>query len=84
MEKKIVDRLYKVFKSVFEINNDSLNMNTNQNSVKKWDSLNHILLIVELESEFGIKFNSGELAELGSMSSLYNKIKERLETKFIS
>tara|TARA_S200000501_G_C20231660_1_gene486044 strand:- start:183 stop:437 length:255 start_codon:yes stop_codon:yes gene_type:complete len=84
MKKEIVDRLFKVFRNVFEINNDSLNMDTNQKSFNKWDSLNHILLIVELESEFGIKFNSGELAELNNMSSLYRKIKERLKAKSIS
>ncbi len=84
MKKEIVDRLYKVFRNVFEISNDSLNMDTNQKSFNKWDSLNHILLIVELESEFGIKFNSGELAELNNMSSLYKKIKERLKTKSTS
>ena len=84
MKKEIVDRLFKVFRNVFEINNESLNMDTNQKSFNKWDSLNHILLIVELESEFGIKFNSGELAELNNMSSLYRKIKERLKAKSIS
>ena len=81
MKKEIIDKLYKVFRTVFEINDDSLNINTDQKSIEKWDSLNHILLIVELESEFEIKFNSGELAELDNMSALYNKIKERLETK---
>ena len=81
MKKEIIDKLYKVFRTVFEITNDSLNINTDQKSIEKWDSLNHILLIVELESEFEIKFNSGELAELDNMSALYNKIKERLETK---
>ena len=81
MKREIIDKLYKVFRTVFEINDDSLNINTDQKSIEKWDSLNHILLIVELESEFDIKFNSGELAELDNMSALYNKIKERLETK---
>tara|TARA_B100000676_G_C17376513_1_gene483282 strand:- start:257 stop:502 length:246 start_codon:yes stop_codon:yes gene_type:complete len=79
MKENIKNNLFKVFKTVFETSIDSLNMNINQNSFENWDSLNHILLIVEIENEFNIKFNSGELSELTSMNKLYETILKHLK-----
>ena len=53
---------------------NSINMSTSQQNLEKWDSLNHILLIVEIEKRFDIKFKTGEIGELNSVKKIFEKI----------
>ena len=49
------DKLSTVFKKLFDIQlfTDDLSMDT----VKSWDSLNQLALIIEIENEFGLKLS---------------------------
>ena len=49
------DKLSTVFKKLFDIQlfTDDLSMDT----VKRWDSLNQLALIIEIENEFGLKLS---------------------------
>ena len=53
---------------------NSINMSTSQQNLEKWDSLNHILLIVEIEKRFDIKFKTGEIGELNYVKKIFEKI----------
>ena len=39
------------------------NKNYTADSIEEWDSLTHVELIFELESEFGVQFSQEEIAE---------------------
>lgn len=49
-----------------------INKNTKQSDCDKWDSLNHLNLIISLESEFDISL---EPEEIGAMTSVEAVIK---------
>ena len=49
MYKDIESDLFKIFAKVFGLMDNSINMGTSQENLENWDSLNHILLIVELK-----------------------------------
>ena len=74
MYKKIESDLFKIFAKVFGLIDDSVNMSTSQQNLENWDSLNHILLIVEIEKKFDIKFKVGEIGELDSVKKIYEKV----------
>ena len=58
----IVDeKLFKIFGKVFNISPDSLNQAISMGNIPEWDSLNHLSLICELESEFLIEFTAAEI-----------------------
>lgn len=43
-------------------------------TVKNWDSLNHILLVVEIEKHFKIRFNTAELARFKDVGEMCERI----------
>ena len=74
MYKDIESDLFKIFAKVFGLMDNSINMSTSQENLENWDSLNHILLIVEVEKKFNIKFKVGEISELNSLKKIFERI----------
>ena len=74
MYKDIESDLFKIFAKVFGLMDNSINMGTSQENLENWDSLNHILLIVEIEKKFDIKFKVGEIGELNSVKKIFERI----------
>lgn len=56
---------------------NEVSVNTNQTNCEKWDSLNHLNLIVELEDEFETEFEPEEIAEMKS----FDDVKRILSSK---
>ena len=71
MERKVLE----ILKSVLE--DENVNIETSQENNSNWDSLRHLNLIVELESEFDATFEPEEITEMTS----YKKILDILKTK---
>jgi acyl carrier protein len=46
--------------------------------VPGWDSMNHITLVVEIETHFDIQFPMAEIEELKSVAELIEAIEEKL------
>jgi acyl carrier protein len=40
----------------------------------QWDSLGHMLLLVEIENEFGIRFQTHEIAGLANVEKIVNAV----------
>ena len=74
MYKDIESDLFKIFAKVFGLMDNSINMSTSQENLENWDSLNHILLIVEIEKKFDIKFKVGEIGELNSAKKIFERV----------
>jgi acyl carrier protein len=64
------ERVASVFAAVFGIAEASLKDDDSYETIADWDSVNHINLILALEAEFGVEFDPGEIAELGSVSAI--------------
>lgn len=45
-----------------------------------WTSLNHLMLISQLESEFGVVFSNQEIRELTSFSAILETLGRRLDS----
>ena len=65
----------KIFKNVFG-NKIDININSDINSVYKWDSLNHIKLISEIEKVIKKKLNISQVIQLTSVKKIENLIKD--------
>jgi acyl carrier protein len=68
MDQKILEILKRVF------NLDTVDNTCSQATCEKWDSLNHLNLIVELEDEFDIEFEPEEIAEMKSFTAIKKTI----------
>ena len=72
MEQKILE----LMKSVFQT--DDIDVTCSQKNCEKWDSMNHLNLVVELEMEFGISLEPEEIALMRSFDDVVRIIKSKI------
>ena len=72
--KELFEKIQEIFRDIFEDENLILEESTNSNDIDDWDSLNHINLVVAIESELKIKFNLDELTELKNVGAMIDLI----------
>ena len=63
-------RLQEVFREVFDDETIVINDETTAEDIDEWDSLNHIILIVATEKEFGLRLNAAEVGKLANVGAL--------------
>ena len=70
------ERLLSVFKRILELEN--IDENIAQSNCDIWDSIFHLSLMVEIESEFDITFSPSEIAELNNFEMILNLLVVKL------
>ena len=63
--------------SIFEIPASDIDIKSNQDNIKGWDSLATIKLVTELEKEFSIQFDIMEIVELTSIDRVVDILKNK-------
>jgi acyl carrier protein len=67
--------LKQIFSSVLNITNE-VNIETIKiGSPQKWDSINHIRIILEIQKKFKIKIPNSKFSELNSFNKIENYLK---------
>jgi acyl carrier protein len=69
---KIDVELKKIFKNIFKIEMNKINNKTSYKNIKKWDSLNHVKLIMAIESKFRISIDPDEALKLLNFKDILN------------
>lgn len=69
------DLTKKIFKRVFG-NKINIDIKSDINSIYKWDSLNHIKLIYEIERVIKKKLNIGQVIQLTSVKKIDKLLKK--------
>jgi acyl carrier protein len=76
-KQKMNDRLEKIIRIALEIRDGSLNPNWTSDDIEAWDSVGHLNLILELEKEFGIKFEIEEMFDLEKLGDIEKILKKK-------
>jgi acyl carrier protein len=71
---ELFEKVQEIFRDIFDDENLIIEESTNSNDIDDWDSLNHINLVVAIESEVNIKFNFDELATLKDVGAMLDLI----------
>lgn len=80
MEKaQIYEKLNDVFRDVFDDEELVIDENTTADDVEDWDSLEHINLMVAVETAFDIKFNMGEVNSFKNVGAMVESIKSKVD-----
>jgi acyl carrier protein len=66
----IFQKLNKIFREVFDDDNLVVRAQTSAADIPDWDSVNHIRLIVSIESEFRVRFAVNEIEQLKDVGDL--------------
>jgi len=69
-EKKIKE----IMGRTFEIDPQTIEDSSSPDTIEKWVSLKHMVLIVDLEEEFGITFREDEIVEMLSYKIICDTI----------
>lgn len=75
MENKIIE----IIARTLEVGIEEVEKETIIGDLPEWDSLHHLLIIVELQKEFNIKYSQEDLAELEDVFDLIALTKEMAE-----
>ena len=63
-KKNIKKDIKEIFNIIFKTPKKKINSNSNNKNIKKWDSLNHVKLIMTLESRFKISIKAEDALKL--------------------
>jgi acyl carrier protein len=75
---EIIARLESIFHEVFENQSITLEDSTTADDIDGWDSLTNIRLLIHIEQEFSISFNSVEIADIPNVGELASLIGTRI------
>ena len=75
---KVIEKIKPIFKDIFDDESLNINKNSNSDNVDGWDSLNHILLVVEIEKKLKIEFSAGEIASYKNVGEMCEAISKKL------
>ena len=77
----IFDRIVKVITDFFDSPDEAILLETVALDIDGWDSLAHAILMLELESEFAIKFTAAEALNFNDVSEIVDAVfSHKLET----
>lgn len=74
----ITDKVLTVFRKTVSSDTTDINENTKKADVLAWDSMNHLIFLAELESEFNIRFSTEEIVDADSMEFIISSIERKL------
>jgi acyl carrier protein len=76
------DLLAKVRDILAEVVDDDmlkLSETTTADDVPEWDSINHVKLLIAIESDFGFRFETDEVRGLANVGELIDLIEKKLQ-----
>jgi acyl carrier protein len=74
----VEERIKKVMASVFNMDISEIDNDVSPDSIKTWDSLKHMTLVLSLEEEFGIRFKQEQIIDLLSFKLILMTLRELL------
>ncbi|MEJ5351525.1 MAG: acyl carrier protein [Melioribacteraceae bacterium] len=72
----IENELILLISQFFQKNMKDINLETTQNDIEEWDSLEHIKLVLEIESKFGVRFPLEIIPKLTSVKNIVEELKK--------
>ena len=77
-EEEITRRLTEIFRSVFNQPALDITPGTTADSVRGWDSLKHVELMIAVEAGFGVRFKAVELGRMRNVGDLIGRVRAKL------
>lgn len=74
---EIVSKVTDIMRDVFEDDSLAVTESTSADDIAEWDSVNHVGLMVAVESEFGIMFDPQEITAPENVGQLVDLIESK-------
>jgi acyl carrier protein len=79
MNPAIFNRVQGIMADLFSIPVAQIMLETSSDTIKSWDSLQHLNLMLALEQEFGVQFTPEEIESLTSVQSIIRLLNLKLQ-----
>jgi acyl carrier protein len=74
----ILNKLNVIFVEVLDNDGIKLTPETTAADLDDWDSLNHLQLVVAIEKQFKLRFNSGEIQSWKNVGEMIDSIQKKI------
>ena len=74
----VISKFTDIFQDVLENDEIKLEFSTTADDINEWDSINHISLVVEIETEFNITFTANEIRGFANVGEMCKGILSKL------
>ena len=78
-KKKMEEKIQKIMADLFDVPIEEITYESSPSNIKKWDSLNHIKLILSLEEEFNVEIPDEEAEKITTIQQAVDFINSAAE-----
>jgi len=78
---EILERIRTVLIAVLKHENFEMRDDLSARDVDGWDSLSHMVIITEIEDQFGVRFKLRELNSLNNLGNLIELVGNKIDQK---
>jgi acyl carrier protein len=75
---EVLGKVRSAFKSAFDVDPGSININTVPSDVSAWDSMGHVTLASSLEQAFGLTFDVDDLMAMENVKEICRVVQAKL------
>ena len=75
---ELLGKIRGAFKSAFDIDPQTITINTVPSDVSAWDSMGHVTLASSLEQEFGLTFDVDDLMSMENVKEICRIVQSKL------
>lgn len=79
-EDQIYSKLNEIFEEVLDLETVSLEAKTTAADIEGWDSIAHVRLIVAIEKEVGVQFETSEINDIKNVGALVDLLTFKIKT----
>jgi len=76
---EVLTKVQTAFKSAFDVDPNTVNLNTTPDEVTAWDSMGHVTLASSLEQTFGLTFDVDDLMEMENVREICRVVRTKLD-----
>jgi len=77
----VLDKVREAFKTSFDVDPQSVTMDTKAENVTGWDSVGHLTLASHLEEAFGVSLDVDDLMEMEDVRAIVRIVEGKLSKK---
>lgn len=71
---EVLETMRGIIAKMFRVPSQSIEANTVAADVKGWDSMAHIVLLVQVEKRFSVEFDTGRVSNFRSVGDLVDEV----------